>query len=72
MIKKKNKNQLGVISGFVFGIIIGFLLIVGLSIIHPEEDLAGIVIITLLISGLIFAFLGYLIQNYSGKKRKDK
>jgi len=63
------KNKIGIISGFVFGVIAGFLLIVILSKIHPEEDLAGVLIITCLLAGLLFAFAGYLIQNYFGKKR---
>ena len=66
------KNKIGIISGFVLGLLFGFLLIIILSIIHSEEDLAGIVIITLLLNGLLFAFVGYLIQNYFGKKDKNK
>ena len=64
------KNKKGIIGGFVFGVIAGLLLILTLSKIHPEEDLAGIVIITLLVSGLVFAFAGYLIQKHFGKKNK--
>ena len=64
------KNKIGLISGFVFGLITGFLLMIILSRLHPEEDLAGIVIIALLLNGLVFAFVGYLIQNYFGKKNK--
>ena len=64
------KNKTGIISGFVFGVIVAFLLIIILSKIHSGEDLAGIVIITLLISGLFFAFIGYLIQNNFTKKKK--
>jgi hypothetical protein len=63
------KNKIGITSGFVFGLITGFLLIVILSKIHPEEDLAGMLIVTCLMSGLIFTFSGYLIQNYFGKKK---
>ena len=62
-----NKDSMG---GFVFGVIVGLLLIFILSRIHPEEDLAGIVIFTLLLSGLFFAFIGYLIQNRFWKKNK--
>lgn len=59
---------MGIISGFVFGVLTGFLLIVILSKIHPGEDLAGILIFTCLLGGLLFASAGYLIQNYLGKK----
>ena len=62
------KNKMGVISGFVFGVIVGVLALVVLHSLHPEEDIAGIVIIALLISGLFFAFVGYLIQNYFKKR----
>jgi hypothetical protein len=30
---------------------------------NPDEDLAGIVIITFLLSGFLFAFIGYLLQK---------
>jgi len=63
------KNKTGKIGGFVVGVLLGFLVIVVLSHLHPEEDLAGITIVTLLISGLIFAFVGSLIQNYFVKKK---
>jgi hypothetical protein len=56
--------RVGVIGGFAFGATIGILLIALLRLLHPEEDPAGIVIITLLVSGLVFAFVGYLIQDY--------
>jgi len=68
MIGYNMKNKVGIISGFVFGVIVGFLSIVILSKIHPEEDLAGVAIITCLLGGLLFAFVGYLIQNHFGKK----
>lgn len=54
----------GVIGGFGFGVMIGVLAIAVLRYLNSEEDVAGIVIITLLLSGLAFAFVGYLIQNY--------
>jgi len=63
----RNKGSIG---GFVFGVIVGLLLIFMLSKLNPGDDIAGIVIITLLVSGLVFAFIGYFIQNYSGKKNK--
>ena len=59
------KNKIGIFGGFIFGVIVGLLLIFILSIIYPGEDLAGIVIITLLLSGLLFAFIGYLIKKKS-------
>ena len=63
------KNKTGKIGGFVLGVVFGFLAIVLLSRLHPEEDLAGITIVTLLISGLIFAFAGSLIQSYFVRKK---
>lgn len=58
----------GVIGGFGFGLMIGGLVIAALRYLYPEEDPAGIVIITLLLSGLVFAFAGYLIQKYLERK----
>jgi hypothetical protein len=63
------KNKLGIIAGFVSGVLLGFLAIYVLSQLHPEEDLAGIVIITLVSSGLIFAVIGSLIQRRIAKKK---
>ena len=63
------KNKIGMIGGFIFGLIASLLSIIVLSVIYPEEDMAGIVIIVLLLSGLFFAFIGYLIQNYFWKRR---
>ncbi len=60
------------IKGFIFGVIVGLLLLFILSKLNPGDEIAGIVIITLLISGLIFAFAGYLIQKYFEKKSKIK
>jgi len=64
----KNKSSMG---GFVFGVIAGLLLLFIISKLNPGDDMAGIVIITLLLSGLLFAFLGYLIQTYLGKNKKS-
>ncbi|TAJ93958.1 MAG: hypothetical protein EPO31_07200 [Gammaproteobacteria bacterium] len=58
----------GVIGGFGFGVMVGILVIAVLRYFNPEEDTAGIVIITLLLSGLVFAFVGYLFQNYLKRK----
>ena len=54
----------GSIWGFVFGVIVGLLLLFIISKLNPGDDIAGIVVITLFLSGLFFAFIGYLIQNY--------
>src|SRR3989339_80717 len=63
----KNKGSMG---GFVFGVIVGLLLLFIISKLNPGDEIAGIVIFTLLLSGLFFAFIGYLIQNYFWKKNK--
>ena len=60
----------GSIGGFVFGVVVGLILLFMISKSNPGDEIAGIVIFTLLISGLFFAFIGYLIQNYLGKKKK--
>lgn len=60
----------GVIGGFVFGLVFSSVVIATLRYINPDDDVAGIVIITFLISGSFFAFVGYLIQEYLRKKRK--
>ena len=69
------KNKLGLISGFVLGIT-GFLLlfkIIFLSRIPPTDELApGIVVIASVLNGLLFAFLGSLLQKYFVKKRNYK
>jgi len=63
-------NQKGVSIGFIFGVIVALIWLTIISILYPAEDIANIVIVSLLISGLIFGFVGYLIQNYFGKKNK--
>ncbi|MBS3089282.1 hypothetical protein J4461_00175 [Candidatus Pacearchaeota archaeon] len=65
----RNKGSMG---GFVFGVLIDFIFLFILHKIYPEEDIAGIVIISLLLSGLFFAFIGYLTQKYFEKKSKIK
>ena len=65
----RNKGSMGV---FVFGVLIDFIFLFILHKIYPEEDIAGIVIISLLLSGLFFAFIGYLTQKYFEKKSKIK
>ena len=66
------KNKTGIIIGFVLGAA-GFLLLfklIFLDNIPPADELApGIVVIASILNGLLFAFLGYLLQNYFRKKR---
>ena len=62
------KNKTGKIGGFLAGVLLGFLTIVILSRLQPEEDLAGIMILTLLFSGLLFSFIGSLLQSYIVKR----
>jgi len=63
------KNKIGKIAGFGLGLLFGFLAIIVLSRLHPEEDFAGITIATLIVSGLCFAIVGSLIQGYVLKKK---
>jgi len=63
----RNKGSIG---GFVCGVIFGLLLLFIISKLNPGDEIAGIVIFTLLISGLFFAFIGYLIQNNFTQKKK--
>lgn len=64
-------NKTGIIGGFVFGMA-GFLLmfkLVVLDHIPPSDELApGIVMFVAFLNGLLFAFVGHLIQNHFGKK----
>jgi drug/metabolite transporter (DMT)-like permease len=53
----------GVAIGFACGQVVAVGVIAMLRYMNPDEDLAGIVIITFLLSGLLFAFIGYLIQK---------
>ena len=66
------KNIAGVIIGFVLGLA-GFLLlfkVIFLDNISPEDELApGIVVMAAILNGLLFAYAGYLTQNYFRKKR---
>jgi CDP-diglyceride synthetase len=66
------KNKTGKISGFLAGVLLGFLIIAVLSHLHPEEDLAGIMILTLVLSGLFFSFVGSLLQSYIARRRLTK
>ncbi len=62
------KAKAGVIGGFVFGEVVACGVIATLRYMNPNEDVAGVVIITFLLSGLLFAFIGYLIQSYLKRK----
>jgi hypothetical protein len=66
------KNKTGIISGFTLGLT-GFLVmfkLIFLDRISPEDEIApGLVLIAAVLNGSLFAFAGYLIQNYFGKKR---
>jgi CDP-diglyceride synthetase len=66
------KNKTGKTGGFLAGVLLGFLSIVMLSHLHPEEDLVGIMILTLVLSGLFFSFVGSLLQNYIARRRLTK
>lgn len=59
----------GVISGFVFGEMIAGGVLATLRYRDPNDDVAGVIIITLLIFGLFFACMGYLIQKHLEKKK---
>lgn len=64
------KNKTGLISGFGLGLT-GFLLLfklIFLDNIPPEDEIApGIVVAVAILSGLLFSYAGYLLQNYFGK-----
>ncbi len=59
----------GVIGGFVFGLPVAGGVIATLRLLNPNEDVAGVVIITFLLSGLFFAFVGFLVQKWIEKRR---
>ena len=66
------KNKTGIICGFVLGLTVFLLMfkLIFLDHITPEDEIApGLVVIAAVLNGLLFAFVGYLIQNYFGKKR---
>jgi hypothetical protein len=60
------KNKAGVIIGFILGVA-GFLMlfkVIFLNNVTPEDELApGIVVIASVLNGLLFAYIGSLIQN---------
>lgn len=65
------KNKTGIIGGFAFGMI-GFLVLfklIFLDRIPPSDELApGIVMFVAFLNGVLFAFVGHVIQNYLRKK----
>ncbi|MEX1137781.1 MAG: hypothetical protein WEF53_00380 [Bacteroidota bacterium] len=65
------KNKAGIFGGFVFGLT-GFLLmfkLIFLDNIPPSDELApGMVVLVSIANGILFAFVGHLIQNWLGKK----
>jgi len=69
------KNKIGIIGGFVLGVT-GFLLmfkIIFLDNIPPSDELApGIVVIASVLNGVLFAFIGSVVQNHFVKKRNYK
>jgi len=69
------KNKAGMITGFVLGVT-GFLWVfklIFLENIPPADELApGIVVLAAMLNGLLFAFIGSLLQNYFLKKRTCK
>ena len=66
------KNKAGKIIGFALGLA-GFLFLFKVLIlvnIPPEDELApGIVVFAAILNGLLFAFIGHLIQNSFEKNR---
>ena len=69
------KDKTGILGGFGLGLA-GFLLmfkLIFLDNIPPADELApGIVVFASLLNGLLFAFVGHLIQKSVGKKRNNK
>jgi hypothetical protein len=65
------KNKAGIFLGFIIGFA-GFLFlfkILFLDRIPPSDELApGIVMFIALMSGVLFAFIGYSVQNYYANK----
>ncbi len=66
------KNKAGIIISFIAGVA-GFLLLfkfLFLDKIPREDEVApGLVVLASVFNGLLFAFIGSLIQNYLGRKK---
>jgi len=69
------KNKVGLISGFVLGVA-GFLFLFKVIILDttpPSDELAPrIVVLASVLNGFLFAFIGFRIQTYFGKKNRYK
>jgi len=67
------KNKAGKIIGFIIGMA-GFLLLFKVIILDttpPSDELApGIVVIAAIVSGIVFAFAGNLLQNRMSRKKE--
>ena len=65
------KNKAGKIIGFILGAA-GFLHLFKFFFLHhippPDEIAPGIVVFVSVLSGLLFAFIGSLLQNYFTRK----
>ncbi|MEQ1588309.1 MAG: hypothetical protein ABL895_20665 [Cyclobacteriaceae bacterium] len=65
------KSKTGIISGFILGLT-GFLFmfkLIFLDNIPPEDEVPpGIVVAVAILNGLLFGYVGYLLQNYFRKK----
>lgn len=65
------KNKIGIIGGFVFGVICFLLMfkLIFLDRIPPSDELApGIVVLASFFNGLLFAFVVHWIQHHLLKK----
>ena len=66
------KNRIGMLIGFIVGLA-GFLFlfkVIFLNHIPPADELApGIVVVASILSGLLFAYVGHLMQTYLSRKR---
>lgn len=59
----------GVFIGLGFGVLFAGGVIAAIRYLNPGEDVAGIVLLTVLVCGLFFATIGFLIQKYFRKKK---